>query len=123
MGMAVDTADLLPARYRGPQKIGRGGMGDIYRATDSTLGRAVAVKVLGERYAQDDAVRQRFTREALAAARLSGTPNIITIFDVGEHNDRPYIVMEYLSGGSLEDVLRGRGAQTPKRSQSSPSSC
>jgi serine/threonine-protein kinase len=86
-------------------------MGDIYRATDSLLGRAVAIKVLADRYAQDEAVRRRFTREALAAARLSGQPNIVTIFDVGEHNERPYIVMEYLSGGSLDDVLREDGAQ------------
>ena len=68
-------------------------MGDIYRATDSVLGREVAVKILAERYAQDDSVRQRFTREALAAARLSGERNIVTIFDVGEHEERPYIVM------------------------------
>jgi tetratricopeptide (TPR) repeat protein len=103
--VAVETG-VLPARYRGPQRIGRGGMGEIYRATDETLGRAVAVKVLAERFAQDDAVRERFTREALAAARLSGRPNVVTIFDVGEWNDRPYIVMEYLSGGSLEERLR-----------------
>jgi eukaryotic-like serine/threonine-protein kinase len=108
------ATDILPPRYRGPKKIGRGGMGDIYRATDSTLGRAVAIKVLAERYAQDDSVRQRFTREALAAARLSGEPNTVTIYDVGEHNDRPYIVMEYLSGGSLDDVLRREGAQPPE---------
>lgn len=107
--------DILPSRYRGPQQIGRGGMGDIYRATDSLLGRAVAIKVLAARYAQDDAVRQRFTREALAAARLSGQSNIVTIFDVGEHNERPYIVMEYLSGGSLDDVLRSGGAQAPEQ--------
>ena len=85
-------------------------MGEIYRATDATLGRAVAVKVLAERYAEDVAVRERFTREALAAARLSGEPNIVTIFDVGDWNDRPFIVMEYLGGGSLEEKLRG-GAQ------------
>jgi serine/threonine protein kinase len=103
--MPVET-DILPPRYRGPQRVGRGGMGEIYRATDSTLGRAVAVKVLAERYAEDDAVRERFTREALAAARLSGEPNIVTIFDVGEWNDRPFIVMEYLAGGSLEEKLR-----------------
>jgi eukaryotic-like serine/threonine-protein kinase len=90
-------------------------MGDIYRATDSLLGRQVAIKVLAERYAQDEAVRQRFTREALAAARLSGEPNIVTIFDVGEHGARPYIVMEYLAGGSLDDVLREEGAQTPQQ--------
>ncbi|MDQ5820733.1 MAG: serine/threonine protein kinase [Actinomycetota bacterium] len=108
--MPVET-DILPPRYRGPQRVGRGGMGEIYRATDATLGRAVAVKVLAERYAEDDAVRERFTREALAAARLSGEANIVTIFDVGEWNDRPFIVMEYLAGGSLEEKLRSDGAQ------------
>jgi eukaryotic-like serine/threonine-protein kinase len=108
-------SELLSPRYRSPQQIGRGGMGDIYRATDSVLGREVAVKILAERYAQDDSVRQRFTREALAAARLSGERNIVTIFDVGEHEERPYIVMEYLGGGSLEDVLRKEGAQPPQR--------
>jgi eukaryotic-like serine/threonine-protein kinase len=108
------TTDILPPRYRRPTQIGRGGMGDIYRATDSTLGRAVAIKLLAERYAQDESVRERFTREALAAARLSGEPNTVTIYDVGEHNDRPYIVMEYLGGGSLDDVLRRDGAQPPE---------
>jgi serine/threonine-protein kinase len=88
-------------------------MGDIYRATDETLGREVAIKLLAERYANDAAVRGRFTREALAAARLSGEPNTVTIFDVGEWNDRPFIVMEYLSGGSLEDRLREAGAAAP----------
>jgi eukaryotic-like serine/threonine-protein kinase len=111
----VETANLLPERYRDPRRIARGGMGDVYRATDSTLGREVAVKVLGERYAADEGVRRRFTREALAAARLSGTPNVITIFDVGEHEGRPYIVMEYLAGGSLESILRREGPQPPER--------
>jgi predicted Ser/Thr protein kinase len=107
--------DILPPRYHDPERIGLGGMGDIYRATDSVLGRDVAVKILADRYAQDESVRERFTREALSAARLSGEPNIVTIFDVGEHNGRPYIVMEYLAGGSLEDVLRASGAQQPQR--------
>jgi serine/threonine protein kinase len=110
--MAVNT-DLLPPRYRSPKRIASGGMGEIYRATDATLGRAVAVKLLAERYARDDAVRQRFTREALSAARLSGEPHVITIFDVGEFGARPFIVMEYLSGGSLEQRLRKHGAQEP----------
>ena len=61
---------ILPPRYRGPERIGHGGMGDIYSATDSVLGRVVAIKVLADRYAQDESVRERFTREALAAARL-----------------------------------------------------
>jgi eukaryotic-like serine/threonine-protein kinase len=106
---------ILPSRYESPQQIGRGGMGDIYRATDSILGRDVVVKVLADRFAQDESVRRRFTREALAAARLSGEPNIVTIFDVGEDNGRPYIVMEHFGGGSLDDVLRSEGAQSPQR--------
>jgi eukaryotic-like serine/threonine-protein kinase len=110
--MAVDT-DMFPPRYRGPERIGHGGMGDIYRATDETLGRDVAIKLLAERYADDVAIRGRFTREALAAARLSGEPNTVTIFDVGEWNDRPFIVMEYLAGGSLEERLREHGAEEP----------
>jgi len=110
--MALQT-DILPPRYRSPKRIAQGGMGEVYRATDATLGRAVAVKLLAERYSRDDAVRQRFTREALAAARLSGEPYIVTIFDVGEHAERPFIVMEYLSGGSLEQQLRHEGAQEP----------
>ena len=90
-------------------------MGEIYRATDSVLGRAVAIKVLAEQYAQDESIRARFTREALAAARLSGQPNTVTIYDVGEHGGRPYIVMEYLAGGSLDQLLRKEGAQAPAR--------
>ncbi len=112
--MAV-TTDLLPPRYRRPIRIGRGGMGDIYRATDSMLGRDVAIKILADRYAQDVAIRERFTREALSAARLSGEHHSVTIYDVGDHNGRPYIVMEYLGGGSLDDVLRSEGAQPPER--------
>ena len=103
---------ILPPRYRGPERIGHGGMAEIFRAEDEVLGRTVAVKVLAERYSRDEAVRSRFTREALAAARLSGEPNIVTTFDVGEHKGRPFIVMEYLRGGSLEDRLRkGRPAR------------
>jgi eukaryotic-like serine/threonine-protein kinase len=109
------TTDILPPRYRNPTEIGRGGMGDIYRATDSLLSRDVAVKILAERYAQDASVRERFKREALAAARLSGEPSIVTIYDVGEHNERPYIVMELLGGGSLDDVLRKSGPQSPEQ--------
>jgi hypothetical protein len=113
--LMADTADMLPARYVGAERIGHGGMGEIYRVTDETLGRDVAVKVLAERYAGETEVRDRFTREALAAARLSAEPNVVTIFDVGEHEGRPFIVMEYLAGGSLEDVLAREGPQPPGR--------
>ncbi len=81
-------------------------MGEIYLAEDTVLGRQVAVKLLDDRFARDVQVRARFTREALTAAKLSGHPNIVTIFDVGEHEDRPFIVMEYLSGGTLADRAR-----------------
>jgi serine/threonine protein kinase len=112
--MAVRTG-LLPERYTGAQPVGRGGMGEIYRATDTTLGRAVAIKLLDERYAEDESVRRRFTREALAVARLSGNSNIVTIYDVGEHRERPYIVMEYLAGGSLQEKMNAGGPQPPAR--------
>jgi serine/threonine-protein kinase len=112
--MAVDT-ELLPPRYRSPRRLGRGAMGDIYLATDELLGREVAVKVLADRYAADEGIRERFKREALAAARLSGEAGAVTIFDVGEWDGRPFIVMEHLAGGSLEDKLRRDGAQPPAR--------
>jgi len=82
-------------------------MSDVYLATDALLERRVAVKVLADRYAQDADIRTRFTREALAAARLSGEPHVVTIYDVGEHEARPFIVMEHLAGGSLRERMRG----------------
>jgi hypothetical protein len=88
-------------------------MGEVYRATDSVLERKVAVKVLSERHSREEEVRARFRREALAAARLSGTPHIITVFDVGEHQKQPYLVMEYLDGGSVHDRLREDGRVPP----------
>ena len=109
------AADFLPDRYTDAEPLGRGGMGEIVRATDTTLGRTVAVKLLDPRYAADEAVRERFTREALAVARLSGNSHIVTIYDVGEWRSRPYIVMAYLGGGSLQDVLAKEGAQPPAR--------
>jgi len=109
------AADLLPDRYTGAEPIGRGGMGEIVRATDTALGRSVAIKLLDRRYAEDEAVRERFTREALAVARLSGNSHTVTIYDVGEWQSRPYIVMEYLGGGSLQDVIAKQGAPPPAR--------
>jgi eukaryotic-like serine/threonine-protein kinase len=111
----VAHRDALPSRYRDPELVARGGMGVIYRAEDGLLGRIVAVKVLADPYADDEGIRRRFTHEALAAARLSNAPHTITIFDVGEHDGRPYIVMEYLVGGSLADRLTAQGAQPAGR--------
>jgi len=103
----------LPPRYADPHPVARGGMGEILRATDRELGREVAIKVLSERYAADEGIRRRFQREALAAARLSGIPNIVTIYDVAEHEGRPMIVMEYLPGGSLERRIDGKAPCPP----------
>ena len=108
--VVVDDSEL-PPRYRNPELIARGGMGEVYRAEDVDLARVVAVKLLSGRFADNEAIRGRFTREALAVARLSHAPSTVTIFDVGEHDGRPYIVMEYLPGGSLADRLERDGAQ------------
>jgi serine/threonine protein kinase len=81
-------------------------MGAIYLAEDGELGRKVAIKVLDDRFAGDEQLRQRFRREALTAARLAGNARVVTIFDVGEWEGRPFIVMEYMPGGTLADRAR-----------------
>src|SRR5439155_625316 len=105
-GIGADAARLLVARRI------VGGMAAVYRANDELLERDVAVKVLADVCADDVEIRQRFMREALAAARLSGQPHVVTIYDVGEHDGRPFIVMAYMAGGSMEERLR-QGAQSP----------
>ncbi|MDP9491172.1 MAG: serine/threonine-protein kinase [Actinomycetota bacterium] len=108
-----DREPFLPPRYRDVEHVAHGGMGDVYRATDTELGRTVAIKVLADRYSDDQGIRRRFTHEAQAAARISGEPNTVTIFDVGEWEGHPYIVMEFLEGGTLENRLKTQGAQDP----------
>jgi serine/threonine-protein kinase len=99
--------DIFPPRYQDVRHLARGGMGNVYSATDTVLGRTVALKLLAERYADDEDIKRRFKNEALAAARLSHAPFTVMIFDVGEAEEQPFIVMELLEGGSLEDRLRG----------------
>ena len=105
MMVSVDQ-NLCPPRYRDPVWVSAGGMGTLYRAVDRVLNRPVAIKLLAERLAADEEVRKRFRREAVAAARLSDEPNTVTIFDIGEWQGRPFIVMEYLGGGTLERLFR-----------------
>jgi hypothetical protein len=81
-------------------------MGEIYLAHDRELDRRVAVKILDEHVAESPELRARFRREALTAARLSGEAHVVTIFDVGEHDGRPFLVMEYLPGGTLAERAR-----------------
>src|SRR5258706_13896881 len=91
----ISVGDILRSRYRLDDQIGSGGMGVGYRATDLELMREVAVKVISEDSSAD--ARQRLIREARAAAALNH-PNIISVYDVGEENGRPFFVMELVHG-------------------------
>ena len=102
----------LPERYEPLRHIAAGGMASVWCARDRALGRNVAIKLLAERFAHDESAMERFMREARAAARLSGHPNVVMIYDVGETDavdsepPRAFIVMEYLAGGTVADALR-----------------
>lgn len=101
----------LPERYRVNRHIASGGMASVWEVDDLLLGRVVAVKVLGAQYAADPAARARFQREARTAARVSDHTNIATIYDIGEHAEDAFIVMEYFAGGTVADRLRIAGAE------------
>ncbi|MDH4158058.1 MAG: tetratricopeptide repeat protein, partial [candidate division Zixibacteria bacterium] len=96
------AAGTIVSHYRIISKIGVGGMGEVYLADDTELDRKVALKFLAPHLCQDEDCRTRFKREAQAAARLSH-PNIITVFEVAEHQGRPFFAMEYIEGLSLRD--------------------
>ncbi len=96
----------LPDRYRVVRHLANGGMASVWEAHDELLDRDVAVKVLATHLGTDERARRRFQREARAAAGLSSHPNVVTIYDVGEHNDRVFLVMEIMRGGSVGDRLR-----------------
>ena len=98
---------MIGERFRIERPLGRGGMAAVYLARDEELGRAVAVKVL-ETLAGEEEGRRRFLREARLAARLTH-PNIVTVYDAGEHDGALYIVMEYVDGETLAELLRRRG--------------
>ncbi len=105
---------LVDGRYRIGSRIGSGGMADVYRAEDGHLGRDVAIKVLYRRFAQDAGFVERFRREASAAAGLQH-PNVVNVFDRGEHDGTYYIAMEYLRGASLNEVIAREGPLSPER--------
>lgn len=96
-------------RYDILSLIGQGGMADVYKANDTILNRVVAIKILREKLSNDAMTLVRFQREASAASRLSH-PNVVDIYDVGESEDMHYIVMEYIRGRTLKQMIAQRGS-------------
>src|SRR5207237_1799948 len=93
-------------RYEIRSKIGEGGMGEVYRARDEKWNRDVAIKVLPASLSQDQDRLRRFEQEAQAAGALNH-PNILAVYDVGTHDDAPYVVSELLEGETLRERLGG----------------
>jgi len=96
---------VFNGRYRIIEKVGGGGMADVYRAEDQVLGRTVALKILHKQFASDEGFLERFRREARAAAKLTH-PNIVSIYDVGEEGGVHFIVMEYVHGMTLKKLIQ-----------------
>jgi eukaryotic-like serine/threonine-protein kinase len=113
-GMPATQASIaLPARYRVVRHVANGGMASVWAAEDELLGRLVAVKVLSTAYAADERANRRFLREARAAAKLGDCRHVVTVYDIGEHDERPFMVMEYFAGGTVADRLT-RGMSIPR---------
>jgi predicted Ser/Thr protein kinase len=102
------VGELISGRYELEELVGTGGMSSVYRAHDRLLERNVALKVLHEQFAADGEYVERFRREARAVARLSH-PNIVTVIDRGEQEDRQFIVFEYVDGENLKSLLEREG--------------
>ena len=105
---------ILNSRYELEQLIGTGGMADVYRARDTLLGRTVAVKILHPQFAKDPVFIERFRQEAQAAANLN-QPNIVNVYDWGIEDSTYYIVMEYVMGRDLKDIIVQGGPLLPER--------
>src|SRR3989442_9783854 len=117
-GSELGLERVLQSRYRIVEPIGTGGSSQVYLAQHTTLNREVAIKVLDPAPAADGKTRRMFVKEARALAQLSH-PNIVAVYDVGEVDGAPFIVMEHLPGGSLKQRIErgggqpGRGARRP----------
>jgi serine/threonine protein kinase len=106
-------AGTLSGRYETGEKLGTGGMSNVYKATDRILERTVAVKILAEHLSDDERFVARFRREALAVAKLIH-PNIVQVYDTGKDEARHYIVMEYVEGRSGAQILQRQGPVEPE---------
>jgi serine/threonine protein kinase len=105
---------LIDGRYQVRSRIARGGMATVYLATDLRLERRVAIKVMHDHLAEDSAFKERFIQEARSAARLAH-PNVVNVFDQGQDSDTAYLVMEYLPGINLRDLLKEHGKLTTEQ--------
>src|SRR6187402_2814376 len=108
----AEIGQVLGGRYRLIELLGSGGMATIYRATDTGLGRDVALKLLRPEYLRDPDFSSRFRQEAQNAASLSH-PNVVTVYDYGEDPQGPFIVMEYVDGEDLATILKRNGSLPP----------
>src|SRR6185503_3388868 len=103
---------LLNNRYQLLERLGIGGMADVFRARDLMLERSVAIKILHETYSDDNAFQDRFRQEARAAANLSH-PNIVTVHDFGFDQGQLFLVMEYVPGTNLKTMIENLGKFSP----------
>ena len=112
--MSTAQRPVVNERYELQQRIGRGGMADVYMAQDLLLNRPVAIKVLFPEFAADPAFVERFRREAQSAANLNH-PNIVGVYDWGKYGSTYFIAMEFVAGRTLADVLRGNATVTAQQ--------
>ena len=106
------ASTVLGGRYELTEKIASGGMASVWRAHDDVLARPVAVKLLHDHLAENEAFRERFRREAIAAAKLTH-PHVVSLYDTGAEGERVYLVMEFVDGATLREVMRDLGTLEP----------